>query len=72
MTRVALNISIVPWALMVLRGAYDLISDHTTRWEFFVPGLVMSALLLGYRALLSRYTAAMGFTTPAASRVPQR
>lgn len=52
MTRLALNYSLVPWALMTLRGAYDLIDDHTTRWEFFIPGVIMMCLLLGYRRLL--------------------
>lgn len=68
MTHLPVTISAAPWALMVLRGAYDLISNGTTRWEFFVPGLIVTALLLGYRRLLTlpsvRDWCSLGATSP--------
>lgn len=70
MTRVALNISLVPWALMVLRGAYDLISDGTTEWKFFIPGVIMMGVLLGYRHVLKRHAAGATLDMPSEDRAP--
>ncbi|MQA06410.1 MAG: hypothetical protein GEV07_28065 [Streptosporangiales bacterium] len=52
LTRIAVNISLVPWSLMVLRGILDLIDEGTTRWGFFLTGVVLLCVLLGYRRLI--------------------